>query len=97
MPDFHGRHSGKGGVLWIDAHATLETPVYAPNGTVIVAPMVAIRYTAAQMKALNIGFLCRSLQELNSGLPIMDYYYLPDKTLANAPDFSGYQSPAGFQ
>jgi prepilin-type processing-associated H-X9-DG protein/prepilin-type N-terminal cleavage/methylation domain-containing protein len=97
MPDFQGRHSGKGGVLWLDGHATLETPVYAPDGTSIVVPMVRINYTAAQMKKLNIGFLCRSLQELNSGLPIMDYYYLPNKATAFAPDFSSYQPPSAIQ
>jgi prepilin-type processing-associated H-X9-DG protein len=97
MPDFQGRHSGKGGVLWVDGHATLETPIYAPDGTVIQVPMVALKYTAAQMRKLNIGFLCRSSQELNSGLPIMDYYYLPNKTEAFAQDFSGYQPPSAIQ
>ncbi len=97
MPDFQGRHLGRGGVLWIDGHASLETPVYAPDGTVIQAPMTAIKYTAAQMKKLNIGFLCRSIQELTSGLPIMDYYYLPNKNAAFAPDFSAYYSPSSVQ
>jgi len=97
MPDFHGRHAGKGGVLWVDGHATLETPVYAPDGTVIQVPMAALKYTAAQMQKLNIGFLCRNLQELNSGLPIMDYYYLPNKPEAFAPDFSSYQPPSAIQ
>jgi prepilin-type N-terminal cleavage/methylation domain-containing protein/prepilin-type processing-associated H-X9-DG protein len=97
MPDFHGRHSGKGGVLWLDGHASLETPIYAPDGTAIVAPMVAIKYTAAQMKKLNIGFLARNAQELNSGLPIMDYYYLPNKAAAFAPDFTSYLDPNAIQ
>jgi prepilin-type N-terminal cleavage/methylation domain-containing protein/prepilin-type processing-associated H-X9-DG protein len=97
MPDFQGRHSGKGGVLWIDGHASLETPIYAPAGTSIIAPMVAIRYTAAQMQKLNIGFLARNAQELNSGLPIMDYYYLPNKAAAFAPDFTSYLDPTAVQ
>jgi prepilin-type N-terminal cleavage/methylation domain-containing protein/prepilin-type processing-associated H-X9-DG protein len=97
MPDFHGRHSGKGGVLWIDGHASLEPPIYAPDGTSIIAPMVAIRYSAAQMKKLNIGFLARNAQELNSGLPIMDYYYLPNKAAAFAPDFTSYMDPTAIQ
>jgi prepilin-type processing-associated H-X9-DG protein len=98
-PDFQGRHSGKGGVLWLDGHATLETPVYASAAATI--PIMGASgnatYTAAQMQNANIGFLCRNATELNSGQPVMDYYYLPKKETAAAPDFTAYANPANIQ
>ena len=85
-------------MLWVDGHATLEPAIYAPDATVMHIPLFPnLTYTQAQMKKLNIGFLCRSSQELNSGLPLMDYYYLPNKAAAFAPDFSSYSTPGTLQ
>ena len=89
-PSFQGRHAGKGGVLWVDGHATLETPVYANPGTTLGIYMSSATYTAAQMQQVNIGFLCRNATELNSGKPVMDYYFLPNKDTAAAADFTPY-------
>jgi prepilin-type N-terminal cleavage/methylation domain-containing protein/prepilin-type processing-associated H-X9-DG protein len=98
MPDFQGRHLGKGGVLWLDGHATLELPIYPSDSAIMKVPISSTAtYTGAQMKLVNIGFLCRSASELNSGLPVMDYYYLINKDTAGAKDFSSYGNLGSLQ
>jgi prepilin-type N-terminal cleavage/methylation domain-containing protein/prepilin-type processing-associated H-X9-DG protein len=94
-PNFHGRHAGKGGVVWMDGHATMETPIYGSPTTIYVAPISGKRYPGTTIINLHMGFLSRNSAELNSGLPIMDYYYLLNKSMAYAPDFSFY-TPGSF-
>jgi prepilin-type N-terminal cleavage/methylation domain-containing protein len=89
-PNFHGRHAGKGGVIWMDGHATMEFPIYGSPSTPYIAPISGRRYTGSTVIKLHMGFLSRNTAELNSGLPIMDYYYLLNKSLANSSDFSSY-------
>ncbi len=79
-PTFHGRHNGRGGVLWYDGHATTERPYLHTSA-------VSIRSTyspyVAQHRALNIGILTPVPQ----GVPQADlvnetnlnYYYWRSK------------------
>ena len=89
-PNFHGRHGGKGGVVWMDGHATMETPIYGSPSVAYIAPISGKRYPGSTIINLHMGFLSRNAAELNSGLPIMDYYYVVNKSMAFAADFSSY-------
>ena len=89
-PNFHGRHGGKGGVVWMDGHASMEPPIYGSPSTVYIAPISQKRYPGTTIINLHMGFLSRNATELNSGMPIMDYYYLLNKSVAYSPDFSSY-------
>lgn len=78
-PTFQGRHSGRGSVLWLDGHATLETPTI-PETSANFSGDAAVQ-TPAFYKTNRIGFLVPpAVTTLAS--PLALYYFIARKDLA---------------
>ena len=73
-PTFHGRHNGRGSVLWMDFHATLEAPVPVPSSMTVSTSFGCLNQPPSFYNHNHIGYLARSPDDLNSmeGL----YYYV---------------------
>ncbi len=80
-PEFTGRHSGTGNVLWYDGHVTAERP-YVPF---VAADMTGSSYAAglaATFQANNVGYLTRLTKSTPEPIctnPDVDYYYWMNK------------------
>src|SRR5262249_23361802 len=77
LPWFHGRHNGRGNVLWYDMHVTGETPWPILEPTLLNATYAA-RYL--ELKANNIGLLTPVERSV------------PQSQLLNQPNISWYYS-----
>jgi len=80
-PDFHGRHgSGKGSVLWLDGHASLQTAVPPPaTATTLLNP-------PGFYVQKHVGYLVRSPADLNSLAAL--YYFVYRKDALTTSDYT---------
>ncbi|MGC4030129.1 MAG: prepilin-type N-terminal cleavage/methylation domain-containing protein [Tepidisphaeraceae bacterium] len=78
-PSFQGRHNGRGSVLWLDGHATLESPTYCPDPSLYSGggrsetPTFYMKYKIGYLVPPNTTLPSRSAM----------YYFLGKKSLAN--------------
>lgn len=77
-PMLHGRHRGRASVLWLDGHATLELPTYAPNDKTITG------VSGATYRRYRLGYLIPPGTQLES-MPAQAYSFC-DPTILNNRD-----------
>lgn len=68
VPNFQGRHNKRGGILWLDGHATLESPTLPPDSVTLLSPTIEYRKR-------NMGFFVKSSEDLMSGSVAAANYY----------------------
>jgi prepilin-type N-terminal cleavage/methylation domain-containing protein/prepilin-type processing-associated H-X9-DG protein len=73
---FHGRHQGRGNVLWCDGHATSVAPKYRPAGS---------SATNDSRRKANVGDIAKielptTIAATDPNLPRYDYYFTHTKT-----------------
>jgi prepilin-type N-terminal cleavage/methylation domain-containing protein/prepilin-type processing-associated H-X9-DG protein len=86
IPTFHGRHAGKGNVLWYDFHVSLEAPYLTDLATNLNSANQSAASCALRDK-LKIGFLTPVTHFnvpddqfwANRATNNIDYYYWPNK------------------
>jgi prepilin-type processing-associated H-X9-DG protein len=90
-PDFHGRHGGRGSVLWLDGHASLTTAVPPPASTSWSARNTYGLQNPPQWYIQNnIGYLVRSQNDINPVPMGADYYFVYRKDALGSNNLSLY-------
>jgi prepilin-type processing-associated H-X9-DG protein/prepilin-type N-terminal cleavage/methylation domain-containing protein len=93
-PDFHGRHGGRGSVLWLDGHASLETAVPPPpNASWAPQNTFGLQHPPQWYKLQHIGYLVRSPNVLSPLTMAADYYFVIRKDALAANSLSLYTAP----
>jgi prepilin-type N-terminal cleavage/methylation domain-containing protein/prepilin-type processing-associated H-X9-DG protein len=86
-PTFHGRHGGRGAVLWLDGHATTELAVPPPPASTVKD--VSNRSQPASMYTnFQVGYLVRSQSDLNSITGL--YYFVNHKDALSANNINAF-------
>jgi prepilin-type processing-associated H-X9-DG protein len=92
-PVFHGRHGGKGSVLWLDGHASLENAVPMPGNTAWSAGNTyGPQHPPAYYNQLHIGYLVRQQADLSSLNAL--YYYVYRKDCLGSNNISLFTDPS---
>lgn len=68
VPNFQGRHNKKGGVLWLDGHASLVSPSLPPD-------TVTLQLPGFEYRNRNMGYLVKDARDLTSGSAAAANYY----------------------
>ncbi len=74
-PTFHGRHNGSGSVLWMDFHASLETPVPVPSTMTVSSSYGGLTKPPGFYNLNHIGYLARSQADLSSMAGLYDFVF----------------------
>ena len=92
-PMFHGRHNGRGSILWMDGHASLEAPVPIPSSyTVTISNSFGgFPKPASFYNSNHIGYLVRSADDLSSVYGL--YYYVYNKDALSTATLGSYLDP----
>ncbi len=92
-PNFHGRHGGRGSVLWLDGHATQEYAVPVPSNTAWSAGnTLGPQHPPSFYNSNYIGYLCRSPSDLSSMAAL--YYFVYKKVYLSANNLGLYTDQA---
>ncbi|MFT3785890.1 MAG: prepilin-type N-terminal cleavage/methylation domain-containing protein [Tepidisphaeraceae bacterium] len=78
IPRFHGRHGGRGNVLWFDGHVTSETPVYPNTNGLMGGGVGAITYNPEIYRKANLGYLAPAKTPLDD--VDINYYFFANKS-----------------
>jgi prepilin-type N-terminal cleavage/methylation domain-containing protein/prepilin-type processing-associated H-X9-DG protein len=92
-PQFHGRHNGRGSVLWMDGHASLEAPVQIPSSYKVTVSngFGGFPQPASFYDTNHIGYLVRSPADLSSVSGL--YYYVYNKDALSTATLGSYLDP----
>jgi prepilin-type N-terminal cleavage/methylation domain-containing protein/prepilin-type processing-associated H-X9-DG protein len=88
-PDFHGRHGGRGSVLWLDGHASLQDAVPPPSATSWSAQnTLGLQHPPQWYQQAHIGYLVRSQNDINPVTMAADYYFVYRKDVLPSNNLS---------
>jgi prepilin-type N-terminal cleavage/methylation domain-containing protein/prepilin-type processing-associated H-X9-DG protein len=92
-PTFHGRHNGRGSVLWMDFHASLEQPVPIPGWETVTVgnSFGAFTQPASFYNTNHIGYLARSSADLGTMGAL--YYFVFNKDALGTSTLASYLDP----
>jgi prepilin-type processing-associated H-X9-DG protein len=81
-PNFHGRHGGRGSVLWLDGHASLVYAVPPPgNASWASGNFYGLQHPPQWYQQQHIGYLIRSQNNINPVTMAADYYFVYKKSM----------------
>jgi prepilin-type processing-associated H-X9-DG protein len=82
-PNFHGRHNGRGSVLWADGHGSMFAPIPVPLYATVGTGFTSLKMDPSFYRSKKIGYVAKSADDLQS---MSALYYFVSKKAVLAPN-----------